>query len=527
MAVSPKRFKVALSFSGKHRAFIKRVAQRLSQDLTSDCVLYDEYHRAEFAVPDLDLHLQELYQREAELIAIFLSAGYKGSDWCGLEWRALRSLIMQRRGRQIMLLRFDDTEIPGIHPTDGYIWIGEQTSETIAETILNRSKQGDDDDKPSYPPLVQYDPPLVALVFGEAAAKSEQISLGQTLSLHHIKHRTYSFRLPASARRNVPDQRLGDFQEFYHGLLNDRQSQIDIADYQRRPSLIAYGAGAVIVGSAMQKFQEIQFDKIIMCDSTLPANFDWSRLFHRDQVNFVRYEFSGGNSNPGSAHEPGIVASSNLDGFYSASSVVTQERFEDFVRSDYFRPQHVERFWLPVLRKEPSPLMVLHGRNMKPSMFIPVFEQTGLIDEACFKDLPDFREIPDELAKSWIAEEPDIYTFLLDRREAKARGYINAMPVTDDCFEAIMRGEKDDPDIEDSDVVHLLGQQTVKFYLMSVAIDLPLRQGYGLFPEPVDRLVNGFINKLYHYAVQSWNSCQRNRFCRLDEPGKKLCKHWE
>ena len=44
-------------------------------------------------------------------------------------------------------------------------------------------------------------------------------------------------------------------------------------------------------------------------------------------------------------------------------------------------------------------------------------------------------------AKSWIAEEPDIYTFLLDRKKAKAHGYINAMPVTDDCFEAIMRGK--------------------------------------------------------------------------------------
>ena len=75
-------------------------------------MLYDEYHRAEFAVPDLDLHLQELYRREAELIAIFLSAGYKGSDWCGLEWRALRSLIMQRRGRQIMLLRLTIPKSP-------------------------------------------------------------------------------------------------------------------------------------------------------------------------------------------------------------------------------------------------------------------------------------------------------------------------------------------------------------------------------------------------------------------------------
>ena len=60
---------------------------------------------------------------------------------------------------------------------------------------------------------------------------------------------------------------------------------------------------------------------------------------------------------------------------------------------------------------------------------------------------------------------------------------------------------------------------------MSVAIDPPLRQGYGLFPEPVDRLVNGFINKLYHdYAVNHGICVSEIVSVGWTEQGKKLCK---
>jgi tetratricopeptide (TPR) repeat protein len=134
----PKRFRVALSFPGEHRPFVEAVADRLSAHLGRQGVLYDKYYEAEFARPDLDTYLQRLYHDESELIAVFLCADYECKEWCGLEWRAIRDLIKKRRTADVMPLRFDDTEIPGLFSTDGYVWISERPPEEVADLILAR-----------------------------------------------------------------------------------------------------------------------------------------------------------------------------------------------------------------------------------------------------------------------------------------------------------------------------------------------------------------------------------------------------
>ena len=50
---SNKRFLVALSFPGEHREYVAKVAQHLSQELGQSRVLYDTFHEAEFARPNL------------------------------------------------------------------------------------------------------------------------------------------------------------------------------------------------------------------------------------------------------------------------------------------------------------------------------------------------------------------------------------------------------------------------------------------------------------------------------------------
>ena len=40
----------------------------------------------------------------------------------------------------------------------------------------------------------------------------------------------------------------------------------------------------------MLKHRDVKFDKIILCGSILPEDFDWSRLLGRDQVGLVRNE---------------------------------------------------------------------------------------------------------------------------------------------------------------------------------------------------------------------------------------------
>lgn len=135
-----KRFRIALSFPGEHRNFVRKVAERLGAGFGRNRVLYDDWYEAEFARVDLDTYLQKLYHDESELIAVFLCSDYEQKEWCGLEWRAIRDLIKQRRADDVMPLRFDNTQIPGLFSTDGYVWIGARSSEEIAELIIERRR---------------------------------------------------------------------------------------------------------------------------------------------------------------------------------------------------------------------------------------------------------------------------------------------------------------------------------------------------------------------------------------------------
>ncbi|MGI0486048.1 SUMF1/EgtB/PvdO family nonheme iron enzyme [Pantanalinema rosaneae CENA516] len=135
---SGKRFDVALSFPGEYRGFIQVVAETLIQHLHQQQVFYDKWYEPELARPNLDTYLQAIYHDDAELIVVFLCAAYEQKEWCGLEWRAIRNLIKQKQDEAIMLIRFDQTVIPGLFSIDGYIDATNRKPEEIATLILQR-----------------------------------------------------------------------------------------------------------------------------------------------------------------------------------------------------------------------------------------------------------------------------------------------------------------------------------------------------------------------------------------------------
>ncbi len=145
MGRTSKRFSVALSFPGERRVFVEQVAARLADHVGRERVLYDKYHEAEFARPELDVYLPQLYAAESELIVIFLCEDYAKKQWCKLEWRHIRQLIATSESSRIMFVSFDDigaiAEI-GILPGDGYVVIGSRSPEEIASVILKRLELG-------------------------------------------------------------------------------------------------------------------------------------------------------------------------------------------------------------------------------------------------------------------------------------------------------------------------------------------------------------------------------------------------
>ena len=137
LSAREKRFDVALSFPGEVRRSAKAIAEHLGQRFGREHVLYDQFHQAEFARPNLDLYLQRLYHDESTLTVVFLNKAYNEKEWCGLEWRAIRD-VLKGRNDDLMLLRLDDTPIPGTFGIDGYIDLRKCTISQATKHILQR-----------------------------------------------------------------------------------------------------------------------------------------------------------------------------------------------------------------------------------------------------------------------------------------------------------------------------------------------------------------------------------------------------
>lgn len=135
-----RRFRVALSFPGEHRARVEKIAEALAARLGPDRVLYDNWYGPEFAKPSLGMSLPDLYHDESDLIVVFLCKQYD-KEWCGLEWRAIFDLVKRRQYDRLMFLRLDEIDIahiPGLYSIDGCLDIRTIPEANVAAAILSR-----------------------------------------------------------------------------------------------------------------------------------------------------------------------------------------------------------------------------------------------------------------------------------------------------------------------------------------------------------------------------------------------------
>jgi hypothetical protein len=139
-----RRFAVALSFPGEHRAVVEPVAAELASIFGAERILYDKYHDAEFARPDLDIYLPRLYREQSELLVVFLCPEYSSKRWCQLEWRHIRQLIATVDATRIMFVSVaspGDLAAIGVLPGDGYIDIDGLPASEISKKIATRYRR--------------------------------------------------------------------------------------------------------------------------------------------------------------------------------------------------------------------------------------------------------------------------------------------------------------------------------------------------------------------------------------------------
>jgi pimeloyl-ACP methyl ester carboxylesterase len=381
---------------------------------------------------------------------------------------------------------------------------------------------------------MKYKPCVVTSLHGFKSHGKWQTKFADFMSTHKLVASSfnYGYKFWSALIPGFKKRLITDFYEQYCLMINNKAYRLDKKNPQKRPSIVAHSLGSYIVCNSLLTYPDIVFDKIILCGSIVSNDFNWDLIFKRNQVHFVRNEYSKKDtvvnwrwllswSNSGNTGKKGFQYSSNF---------FEEQEFEYFNHSNYFDGNHMSVFWVPFLLKPPPEFKLIEGKNISGiSTFAKYFDQTKAIDDKCYGQDPHWADyaIPDNLAEEWIRINPDIYSFLSRTNGSDdILGYINAMPLKRDVFDNLLLGKVHDNEIRPSDILsYEEGNKNVDLYIMSIAISPQFQDTHlGLRDMGFDKLFNSLITKLIDYYKKNNVKVRRIAAIGWTPKGEKLCK---
>ena len=129
-------YEAVLSFAGEDREYVERVAEILKASQVS--VFYDNYEEASLWGKDLVEHLHKVYGGSARFCVMFISKHYADKVWPTHERRSAFEKAIESKEEYILPARFDDTSIPGLRKTIGYVDLRNKSPEQLAALILEK-----------------------------------------------------------------------------------------------------------------------------------------------------------------------------------------------------------------------------------------------------------------------------------------------------------------------------------------------------------------------------------------------------
>jgi adenylate cyclase len=134
---SNREFDVCLSFAGEDRQYVERVATALHNAGVS--LFYDAYEQVSLWGKNLYQHLDDVYRVRATHCVVFISHAYSEKFWTKHELRSAQARAFKENREYILPVRLDDTQLPGVLPTTGYV--SNKSPEDLAELIIEKLNQ--------------------------------------------------------------------------------------------------------------------------------------------------------------------------------------------------------------------------------------------------------------------------------------------------------------------------------------------------------------------------------------------------
>lgn len=129
-------YDVTLSFAGEDRKIVEEVAEWLKFFGLS--VFYDEWESHNLIGEDLFQHLSKTYSDDARLCLVFCSKHYVGKMWTEHELKFAQARLISSTDAYLIPIRIDDTPIPGVPKTTGFLDLRKSSASRIATTVAQK-----------------------------------------------------------------------------------------------------------------------------------------------------------------------------------------------------------------------------------------------------------------------------------------------------------------------------------------------------------------------------------------------------
>lgn len=127
-------YDVCLSYAGEDRVYVGEVHRHLSERGVR--VFYDEFEKVDLWGKDLLTHLDDVYRSEARYCVMFISQSYAAKRWTRHERQSAMVRAFEEEREYLLPVRFDDTELPGLRPTVGWLDARRLDAEALATAII-------------------------------------------------------------------------------------------------------------------------------------------------------------------------------------------------------------------------------------------------------------------------------------------------------------------------------------------------------------------------------------------------------
>jgi hypothetical protein len=201
-------FDFAVSFAGEDREYVAGIVAKLKDRDAS--VFYDLDHVSEIWGENVVDFLQAVYARQARFAIVFVSRHYVDNVWTRYERQSAQDRALQQSSPYLLPVRLDDTDLPGLHSTIGYLDAREIGVDGIVEAAMRKLGRARTEPVPRFNGRTPRTSEEIAVLLGERPPGWEHLLyaavIKQGMDAMEEKYRDHLLEYARRNGRYVPEE---------------------------------------------------------------------------------------------------------------------------------------------------------------------------------------------------------------------------------------------------------------------------------------------------------------------------------